>query len=236
ASRLRDTATSRERSISGEGGSTHAAQILEKKMMVYGLVSALPQFEALLDSKAAHPFALYIAFTALLGHVAVGFVPSRMPAYDHDDALRCFNAVGREINELLEKAVKEPYSTYLMRWNPDQLEFREKVQAGWIGCELLLGVRIPRGRSQEQVHQWMMGATIGARVGVGSLRERRVTGLRRERVREHELLPMSGFIFYSTDSSNPNFPRPDDELVIANASEGNDARPEDIVLYVRTKD
>lgn len=236
ASSLRQTATSRARSISGEWASTHAAQILEKKLMVYGLVSALPQFEALLDSNAAHPFQLYTSFVSILGHVAVGLVPSRMPAYDHDDPLSCFRAVRDEIRELLDKAVKEPYSTYVFTWDRDQSEFRQAIRPKWIGCEILLGVRIPRGRTQEQIHEWIMGSTIGPRASVDSLRKRRVTGLGRERVREHELLPMSGVIFYSIDSREADFPKPGDELVIANTSEGEEARPEDIVLYVRIKD
>jgi type VI secretion system protein ImpJ len=234
ASSLRQTATSRARSISGEWSSTHAAQVLEKKLLVYGLFSALPQFEALLDSNAAHPFALYTAMTSILGHVAVGLVPARMPAYDHDDALPCFLAVQKEIAELLDKAVKEPYTTYVFDRGRD--EYRVQINQKWIGCEMLLGVRIPGGRTQDQIHEWIMGSTIGSRASVDSLRKRRVTGVGRKRVREHELLPMSGVVFYSIDSRETDFPKPGDELVIANASEGEEARPEDIVLYVRMKD
>lgn len=234
ASSLRQTATSRARSISGEWASTHAAQVLEKKLLVYGLFAALPPFEALLDSSGAHPFALYTAFTSILGHAAVGLVPSRMPAYDHDDALPCFRAVRDEIRDLLDKAVKEPYTTYVFDRERDESHLQ--INPKWLGCETLLGVRIPKGRTQDQIHEWIMGSTIGSRSSVDSLRQRRVTGVSRQRVREHELLPMSGVIFYSIDSRDPDFPKPGDELVIANASEGEEARPEDIVLYVRMKD
>src|SRR5262249_60660210 len=65
----------------------------EARTQLHSLVSALPAFEAVLRTDAAHPSALYVEACRLAGHVAVlshGLLPPVFPAYVHNDPRQRF--------------------------------------------------------------------------------------------------------------------------------------------------
>jgi len=234
ASRVRDSAISLSRRVEGESESARGPQLLATRMMIHGFVSSLLAFEALLESGAAHPFALYLAFASLLGNVAMGVVPPRLELYDHDNLLPSFENVKRSVETILDNAVKERYAIHPFYLEGD--EFHLEIDIAWLAKEMVLGVRIPPGRTQEEVDDWVLGSAMGSRSRIDSLRNRRMTGITRERLREHELIPTAGVVFYSIEKPYGDLLLPGEDLVIVNPGEGQERRPEEIVLYVKTKD
>ncbi|HYH06468.1 MAG TPA: type VI secretion system baseplate subunit TssK [Thermoanaerobaculia bacterium] len=232
--RLRETASGLARRIEGQSASTHGAQLLERRMIINALVTALPPLEVILESGAAHPFTLYLALASVLGSVSTGRVPPDLPSYDHDDVLPRFNVALRAIDRIIDESVQERYTSWAFQFERDA--FRLKLKTAWIGREMVLGVRIPRGRTREDVDAWIMGATIGSSSRIEDLYQRRTLGAKRIYVTEHELIPMSGVVFYRL--SQPFAPTDivgsaGEELVISNEGEEESNRPDEILLYVR---
>jgi type VI secretion system protein ImpJ len=234
ATQLRDTATSLERRVDPEVEASRGTQLLSTRLLIHAIASNLPAFEVLLSSGVAHPFALYLMMASLLGNLSVGAVPAPLAPYDHDNSLPAFAKLGDTIKSTLDGAVKKRYADHPFRL--ENGEFRLRVDASWLTEELVLGLTIPRDRDQREVEEWAMGSVMGASGKIDSLRRRRVTGLTRVRLREHELIPTAGVTFYSIERPYGDLLVADEDLVIANSGEGEESRPEKIVLYVKTKD
>lgn len=129
-----------------------------------GLAAGLPGFEALVFGPPVHPYRLYLGFTALAGAVAAavaGTLPPRFPAYDHTDALPCFQAVAGFIEATLAglgggwRAV--PFEP------GEEGGFRLDIQAGWLAGGLVIGVLPPEGAGTEEAHRYM-GACLIRRI------------------------------------------------------------------------
>jgi type VI secretion system protein ImpJ len=233
AGRLRDTANSLARRVEGESESARETQLLDARMMMHAFVSCLPPFEALLDSGAAHPFTLYLAFASLLGNVSMKSVPPRLDPYDHDNLYPSFETVQKLMGDILDDAVRRGYATLSFRLDGDR--FHLGIDSSWADREMVLGIRIPQRRTQEDVHDWVMGSAIGTGSRIDWLRDRRITGIKRERLEEHELIPTAGVVFYEMKRPYGELLRAGEDLIIVNHAEG-ERRPEDIALYVKNKD
>lgn len=234
--RLRETASGLARRIEGQSASTHGAQLLERRMIINALVSALPPLEVLLEIGAAHPFTLYMAIASVLGSVSTGRVPPDLPTYDHDDVLPRFKVAVRWIDRILDESVQEKYTSWAFTFEREQ--FRLKLKEAWMGREMVLGVRIPHGRTRDDVDAWIMGATIASSSRIEDLYLRRSLGAKRILVTEHELIPMSGVVFYRLAqpfAATEVVTGPGEELVIANEGAEDVNRPDEILLYVRNE-
>jgi type VI secretion system protein ImpJ len=231
-SRLRETASRLARRIEGQSASTHGAQLLERRMMINALVTALPPLEVLLESGAVHPFTLYVAMAAVLGSVSTGRVPPDLPSYDH--VLPRFDVAVRAIERILDESVQEKYASWAFTF--ERGSFRLRLKEAWMGREMVLGVRIPRGRTRDDVDAWIMGATIASSSRIEDRHLLRSTGAKRILVTEHELIPMSGVVFYRLAqpfATTDIVTGPGEELVIANEGADEANRPDEILLYVR---
>jgi len=235
ATRVRNTADDLVRRIKGTSETGHEPQVLNTTLMLHALVSNLLPLEALLDSGVAHPFPLYLATAAVVGSVCVASVPRQLGGYDHHDLRASFEEMKLAVDEVIGNAVKERYEEWAFTWDHGN-RFALTIEEDWRKRELILGVRIPRDRTQEQVQKWVMGSVIGASRNMDSLRERRVTGLPRTWLSKHELIPTDGVIFFRLDTGQGSQLVAGEELVIANPGEGQEKRPEEVVLYVKKKD
>lgn len=236
ATRVRNTADDLVKRIKGTSEAGHEPQVLNTTLMLHALVANLLPLEALLDSGVAHPFPLYLATAAVLGSVCVASVPRQLGGYDHHDLRASFEEMKLAVDEVIGNAVKERYEEWAFVWDQNANKFALKIDESWRKRELILGVRIPRDRTQEEIQKWVMGAVIGASPNMESLRERRVTGLSRTFLSKHELIPTDGVIFFRLDTGQGSLLVAGEELVIANPGERQEKRPEEVVLYVKKKD
>lgn len=227
----------------------NAVPFLENRLMVHHLVGELPAFEALLDSEAAHPFDLYQALCRLVGHVAglsKDLTPRELAPYDHDNLLATYQQAVDEIRRAVEEGVQEDYSE--LTFFGDRSEFRLPISESrlpiddaWVNRELIVGVRVPPTASERDIDRWVAGSLIGSKSRVEDLRERRVTGVGRERLSEEAspmVAPRGVMLYRLTPGEQRQLLSAREDLVIRNPDdEKTEAkpipRPEKIVLYVK---
>jgi type VI secretion system protein ImpJ len=214
----------------------HAPQRLETKTLIHCLVGELPAFEAVLETGASHPFQLYVAFCALLGHVAGvsrSLIPPPLDRYDHNDLMATFEQVRASIARALDEGIHEAYTAYTFTRDGD--EFRLYFDPEWMTRPLVLGVRAPAGVPARNITAWMAACIIGSRSHLESLRDRRMSGARRTAIEaDADLVPSSGVTLYSL-TADPEFITPGEDLVVVRPGESSERSPDQIVLYIRKR-
>lgn len=230
ASRLREKAMSlAEKAHSPASGPA----TLEHKLNVHNLVGELPAFEALYRSGASHPFPLYITMCSLLGHVAglsAALVPPVLDPYDHNDLFASFNQVRNAIDKMLDEGIHESYEEHKFLVKGD--EYHISFDPSWAGRQVVIGVRAPRGVSDQEMTAWVGGSVIASRSAIMRLRDKRVTGAERNRIdSEADLVPPRGMTLFNL-TPDTQYVKPGEDLVVINPGEGK-PRPESIVLFVR---
>jgi len=137
AKRLREKALFVFDKLRAPSLSMGAPLVLENKMLIQSLVAALPPFEAVVSTGAAHPYTLYIALCALLGHVsAVGAspVPPALDAYDHNNLRATFEQVKTLIFRALDEGIQETYTAIPFHWDGRVFRLRCWASARKPGC------------------------------------------------------------------------------------------------------
>ena len=155
-------------------------------------LSATDWRAAMAGEPPVHPYQLYLGLTALAGAVAAavpGTLPPRFPAYDHGDALPCFQAVASFIEATLAglgggwRAV--PFESGA------EGSFRLEIQAEWLAAGLVIGVLPSEGAGVETAHRYMGACLIGSESRLQGLRKRRVLGAGRQRLPERDALSIA---------------------------------------------
>lgn len=233
AARLRAKATflaDQARSTSAPAGVSHH---LDTKIRVHALIGELPAFEALLRSGVSHPFPLYVALCSLLGHVAGlgrALVPKVLAPYDHNELLSSFDEAEKEIAKAVDEGIQEAYTPHRFAVEGDAFHLR--FNPNWAGRQLILGVQAPSGVSDQEMSAWVLQSVIASSSKIMLLRDKRVTGARREPIGDAaELVPPRGMTLYALPESE--YVTTGEDLVVLSPGDGRRPRPEVIVLYVR---
>jgi type VI secretion system protein ImpJ len=210
-------------------------QLLETKLMIHALVSALPRLEAVLATGRSHPFALYLALCDVAGSVAAlghGMTPPVFPPYDHADPMAAFGRVRDFILRVVAEAVSESYTPF--RFYFDQGAYNLPFAEDWRSLSLVLGVRGQDGLDESEVEAWVESSLIGSQDLMPAMRDKRVLGARRRRIeREGDLVPAGGVLLYSLEA-DPEFVQPNQILQVWNVGDrGETPRVVEIVLYVK---
>ena len=210
--------------------------VLETRTMINHLVSALPSYEAVLNSEVAHPYTLYLTLCSLAGNLAglsVGLVPPALEPYDHNNILGSFEQVVNYIHRVIDEGIQETYSSI-----PFQLKdniFRLKFEEDWMERKLFLGVRAADGAvSEEDVISWIKRSWIGTESKIPEMQDKRILGPERIYIeRDADIVPTRGTVLFNL-KPDLNFILPEEELQIFNPGDAKTAgRPAEILLYVK---
>ena len=206
------------------------------------LVAVLPRLEAMLQAQVSHPFDFYLALADTIGSLA-GLagqpVPDALPPYDHRDPLPVFSAIEASIGFMVER-VKEPYRAIRFQHIPPH-RFTLRLEAGWFGERLFIGLRAAQGQAPAQIADWAKSALIGIDSQMKAIREARYTGAVRARIdsaREIDLIPPRDVVLYALPLKSDADPRGLDAAIgnvleIQGATDKDDPnRPLEIMLYV----
>ncbi|HEX6903565.1 MAG TPA: type VI secretion system baseplate subunit TssK [Thermoanaerobaculia bacterium] len=210
-------------------------QLLETKMMIHALVSALPRLEAVLATGRSHPFALYLALCDVAGNVAAlghGMTPPVFPPYDHADPMAAFDRLRDFILRVVAEAVSESYTPF--RFYFDQGAYNLPFAEDWRDLSLVLGFRGQDGVDESEVETWVESSLIGSQDLMPAMRDKRILGARRKRIeREGDLVPAGGVLLYSLEA-DPEFVHPNQILQVWNVGDrGETPRVVEIILYVK---
>lgn len=233
AERLRREAEDLAASMVHQSDSAKGAQLIETRMLIHSLVSSLPALEVLLRSECAHPFQLYVTLATIAGNLTAGIVPKSVDPYDHENLLRIFLSIERQIEDTIRAAVYSPYTTHAFKVTDDGLGFHLFIQEPWCDRPLMLGVRAPAGVRPADVDKWVAESAIGAEENINDLRRLRRSGVKREQPGQSEVLPSTGDIFYELKAPYAGNLLPRQHLVISNSN--REGRPDQVVLYVKQR-
>lgn len=212
-------------------------QLLETRAMIQCLVEALPQLEAVLNTGAAHPYALYLALASVVGHVAGvsrSLLPPVLDPYDHNDLFTSFDRAQQFIFRTVEEGILESFTAF-----PFELEdgiFQISFEEEWRNRRLVLGVRAQPKVSEADAAAWVEECLIASKSHIPSLRDRRVTGAARERIEsEGDLVPSSGVVLFALEA-DPKLIEPHQLLQVWNRGDrGEPPLASEIVLYVKNR-
>ena len=212
-------------------------QLLETRAMVHSLVAALPHFEAVLNTGLSHPYALYLALTTLVGHVAsVGraLLPPVLDPYDHDNLWASFEQARHFVFRVIEEGILETFTAFPFYLERDA--FQISFDEDWRTRRLVIGVRAQAGVSEAEVAQWVEQCLIGSKTVMPGLRDRRILGARRERIEsEGDLVPSSGVVLFGLEADS-QVVESHQILQVWNAADRGEApRASEIVLYVKNR-
>jgi len=211
------------------------AKALETRMGIQGLVSALPAFEALVNSGTAHPFLMYLGLCQMVGHIAglgSGGVPPVLPAYDHNDLLPVFERAREFVFQMINEGVLESHTGILFHLSEGVFTLR--IEKAWMNGTLTIGVLQRPGLSETEMDAWMEASMIGSESVSESLFQKRIRGAARRRIdADGDLIPTRDMMLYSV-TVDEKFIHPDEVLRILcpydpQATEG----PLEITLFVR---
>jgi type VI secretion system protein ImpJ len=206
---------------------------LEHKERLRNLLEGLPALEAVLRTPQLHPYALYLALSALLGPLSMlrpGALPPVPPVYDHADPLATFEPLLGAVDEALAE-VSQEYRELKFEFRHGAFEL--VMQPEWLDQRLVVGLR---GQSEKDLLAWMEGAIVGSQSAYPSLRERRVLGAQRTHIDVAEELGVrasTGYTLFAIQTS-PSLTVAGQPLIISNSAESATAqRPQELVLFAK---
>jgi type VI secretion system protein ImpJ len=155
---------------------------------LYALTAALPPLEVLVHSERSHPFAVYQALAALVGHASAlhpDGVPPLLERYQHDHMHGGFAGAVRYLDELISNLDLEY----------ELLEFEARgadafclwIDPSWAGQELTLELFGAEGRDSPQLGEWIADARIASEGAREQLVQQRSPGAWSERLSAAEV-------------------------------------------------
>ncbi|MCH8293249.1 type VI secretion system baseplate subunit TssK [Candidatus Poribacteria bacterium] len=225
AMRLREQA----RLMSEKSGAPYST----KENLTRNLVAMLPYFEAVLKTKESHPYNLYLALCALVGHMAAfgqGLLPPELPPYNHNDLYATFARATEFVNEMIDKV---PMQFSAFPFDFENGVFSLTFKDTWLKRGLIIGVKGERGMSKEDLQDWINECVIGAQTERQSMLEKRILGVGRDPTDGDEALsPGRDEVLFSLEDDSA-FIKSNEALEIFNPGDLRGThRPENIILYV----
>ncbi|NOT07088.1 MAG: type VI secretion system baseplate subunit TssK [Gemmatimonadales bacterium] len=233
ARRLREKAALLADRVQAGARTARRPELIETQLQVRSLIGALPPLEILVQGGRAHPAAVYLALSAVVGQLAgatPGLVPPVLPPYRPNDPWSSFAFAGRYIRRALD-AIAELYQP--IAFHLDAGGFRLPLEPAWLRDELIVGVTV--ARNDAEAAAWMEASLIGSEQAILAIHHNRTLGLRRtriEEVRSLHLTPRQGEALYRIGVES-DLLAATDVLRIAPSPDRRDApMPVEVVLYL----
>ncbi len=211
------------------------AMVAETQGTIRSLVAALPRFEAVIGTGAAHPYTVYLGLCSVVGHLAAlggGMVPPALPPYNHND-LRGTFARPLEFAQRMIDSVREAY--FAVPFSRVEGGFHLQLRNEWVSERLVIGARTRSGASEKDTTTWIEESLIGSDPFIQSMGDRRILGPGRRVIDMDEtlgLMPTRGVVLFAVEG-DPAFIKGDETLLILNRGDLKGERaPTEVVLYV----
>jgi len=234
AKRIREKAAYLAEQVLGSSWATGTTTDLQTRMRLQSLVAGLPVFEALITTISTHPYALYLAFCSLVGHLTClgsSLVPPVLEAYNHNDLMSTFEALRDRVLFMISEGIPETYTSHVFKFQDGA--YRLVFARDWLHRRLLIGIRGQSGMSEKDVIAWGKECLIGSSSVIDTLREKRIRGPHRQHIDHVEDLTPAGIVLFELSGSH-DFIKPDEELLVLDSPSRPDAlRPSEIILYVK---
>lgn len=199
------------------------------------LTSRILSLEMIYDSGQAHPYEMYKelnicagTFCGLTNHK----VPPVLAPYNHNDLKATFGPLMSFINEIID-TIKNPAISIL--FHQEGRVFYQEIKESYVtGAALIVGIKLGTSMSAAEGASWIRGAVISCDSSLKDIKEKRILGAEKEivdQVPEMGLATSPNHIFIKI-AIDPTFIKVGEPLKIFNPSDREDARPDDLFLYV----
>ncbi|CAN99519.1 hypothetical protein sce9346 [Sorangium cellulosum So ce56] len=236
--RLREKALRLADRLSAHSRSKERDVLEELRRQIHALVTALPPFEVVLGTGRSHPYALYLALSSLVGHLAALArmpVPPVLPAYQHDDLRVTFSTARDHVFRLVDEGILESFTAHPFDFGEGR--YLVEFQRRFAGRPVLVAVRGRRGAQEKDVVSWVEGALIGSARRAREMQQSRVLGAGRRRVDRHgDLIAPAGTVLFELEPSSPYLDLGEPLLIFNTGDPSAAAGPAELVLYVKATD
>ncbi|MDW5418504.1 type VI secretion system baseplate subunit TssK [Iodobacter sp. CM08] len=201
------------------------------------LWARLPELKSVLDSRVAHPSALYQILCGAAGSVCglnpIAGVPA-FRAFNYQELLGCFEEVIGFISQAIAQ-IRVGYARYPFKHEGTDFMIMPPATLKDSG-QWVMGLRMPNGMAEEAAGLWLKNAVIASLSLVETLQKQRMQGVAYRQLDRQEQASYSVgedtrlFMLYEFSG----WIKPDELLYIAAAS--NDAGPLSIELFAPEAD
>ncbi len=230
---LRGKATFLARQIKGQQDYKEQEKWLALTQRLNALTSGLPLLEAINQSKFISPYSMYLALCSLLGplsQIRNGSLPPSPPAYDHNSPYNAFKTLLSNLNDLVNE-VSQDYREIPFIWN--DLFFELALRREWINKTLIIGTK---GLKSSDSEKWLSSVIIGNKESISDLRQKRVLGSKRRRVKdvdELHLKSLPGISLFEILTPK-NLSEEDNRLIVSPSNrDGILNKPDSLLLFVK---
>ncbi|BBH13803.1 type VI secretion protein [Chromobacterium haemolyticum] len=150
----------------------------EIRRQLAALWARLPEVEAALGSRAAHPAALFGLLAGMAGALTAldpGAGAPVFPAFNYQELLACYEPLLNWLSAALDR-VRAGYRS--LPFNRDEDGFWVLLpEAAQASQRLIIGLRMPGGAPESAAQQWLSQAIIASEPHVATLARQRMRGL-----------------------------------------------------------
>lgn len=212
-----------------------SAMLAETRDLLTPLVQSIPQIESMLITPYLSPYQLYKTMLDILCKLAplkLSIIPSALTGYNHQDILSCITPILHQLTHYLD-TIEQSYSIFPFQQR--ERLFYLYLSSSQIQATLYVGLRMPKGVTEEMMELWMMDAIIASDFAVEMVRGRRITGARRYKIKpetQFEMMPGRGILIFEIPF-DPEFLAVDQNINIFNPNDIPDKRPTELVLHIQ---
>ncbi|MHA1558328.1 MAG: type VI secretion system baseplate subunit TssK [Alphaproteobacteria bacterium] len=198
------------------------------------LMMSLPCFETLIHGDTIHPYYIYLRLCEIVGHLSclhLTQVPPVLPIYNHNNINECFYPVLDLLNGYLD-VIDISFTT--IAFKQKERLFYTLLKESPLQKIIYVGLRIPRGRTEKHMEEWMKEAIIVSDNAIDSVREKRITGAHRSLIHQGKVFEFisSRDILVFEIKFDPKYIQINQNLHIFNPSDKQEERPKEIFLYI----
>ncbi len=235
--RLREKSVFLSEKITSPSSTIRGAMTLETKLLINGMVSGLPHFEAVLNTGVSHPYALYLSLCSLVGNLAVlsgGLVPQVLAPYNHNNIYAAYEQAKEFLFRMIDEGILESHTA--VPFDYENGIFNLNLKKDWITKSIIIGARRKAGIGEKELIAWLDESLIGSEKNAESMKEKRIRGAARKKIEgDGELVPVRNVVLFSI-TFDREFIAPDTLLQVFNTSDmSNKFGPSEIMLYVKNK-
>jgi type VI secretion system protein ImpJ len=211
------------------------ATLAHYDVLLKAITRDMPFLENLLRVGITHPYRLYEGLLMLAGNLAnlrQGQIAPTFSPYDHDNIYATFDQVVSFIVRMIDR-IQENYEA--ITFSQSERVFATVLEPRWVSDRFVISLKGTPIFGPKDLIAWAEDAIIASESLIKSTRDRRILGAGRRYLDNAPELnisaPQEGILL--SIENDPNFIVPGEALCLLNLSDRANARPKEIILYVR---
>ncbi len=217
--------------LSAKASKSNSHFISESLFYAQALGVGLPAIECLLTTEKSHPFQIYIALCQLLGGCGLlteNFTPPVPAKYLHEDLLKCFLKIEKDINSIINAVIDDKIKQILFQ-KDNHAFYLDNIEKYIKNNAVIIGFKKRNSIPESDFLHWIKSAVMCERNEFEITIQNRTNGLERVRFeKQDEILPTRGMYLFEIKNIKKNLK----DIFISNAND-LDIQPDDVYLVMK---